>query len=254
MNKNWRDSLRELRTLKPDPIFRHSLSFIAVSDIAQQFYCEAKVEQQYTTGAIPSEIKTTGSEIHEEIFAMESVELEKLIKSVEKKPSVIATFPLVATVNKIRILGVPDAIIFNNSRPKWLIELKTTISRNPRMWPDQEVQIRTYGLLLEKMGFDCSNLTLVLIHLRQDNRLDPNEKKAILSEIATSIELDRLREIEFKYGMKISLISHDNFKAEESVLWAQDYWLDVREPIPTKNPSKCKSCVYTETCPYNLLK
>jgi CRISPR/Cas system-associated exonuclease Cas4 (RecB family) len=251
---NWKNSLRELKKLETNERFRYNLQFIAVSDIAQQFYCEAKVDQQHTIGEIPSQQKTTGSLIHEEIFTMESVELENLIKSIEIENKVIATFPLVATINHLRIIGVPDAIIFLQGQPNWIIELKSSTNPNPRVWPDQEVQIRLYGLLLEKMGFDCSTLKLILIHIRQDNKLNFDKKREILDEISTLIDLNSLSEAELRYGMKISRITQDRLKTEESIKWAKAFWLNSREPIPTKNPSKCKSCVYNNKCSYNLFK
>jgi len=116
----------------PEPAakFRHETSFIGASTLAQQYYCEVKVEQTFVHGEVPSETKDAGTELHGEVLAMESIERKELIEHIEKDPRVTASFGLFAEVGKLRIVGVPDAVVFEKSAPKWLIELKTTRGAN----------------------------------------------------------------------------------------------------------------------------
>ena len=251
---DWRDALRERDLPSVEPVFRHDLSFVKVSAIAQQFYCEAKVEQVCTRGEVPSEVKDAGTDLHEEILAMKPVEREELIKHIGEDPSLTASFRLYGEVGKLRIIGVPDAVIFEKSKPEWVIELKTTRGDHTRLWRDQLLQVRIYGLLLERMGFDCSNLKLALVRMRQDGALEDAPRKAMLSLIRVALMNDQTNKLEQLYPMKFFVNPHDPSQAESSVLWAEGYWTQMREPIPTKNQSKCRVCEYQNVCPYSLWK
>ena len=76
------------------------------------------------------------------------------------------TFAVIETVGDLRIVGMPDYIVGSEGRSLWLVELKTTKSDQPSLWPDQMNQIHIYGLLLELRGFDCSRLRIALVRLR----------------------------------------------------------------------------------------
>ena len=36
--------------------------------------------------------------------------------------------------------------------------------------------------------------------------------------------------------------------------WAEAYWLSQREPIPTLNTAKCRSCEFNDMCPCSLVR
>ncbi|MCD6208930.1 MAG: hypothetical protein J7J67_01930 [Thermoproteales archaeon] len=50
------------------------------------------------------------------------------------------------------------------------------------------------------------------------------------------------------------MLHYDRDYVLEKVRWAKDYWLMRRQPIPTKRPNKCRTCVYRSKCPYSLAK
>jgi hypothetical protein len=251
--KDWRRTMLE-SDLVEDPIYRHGLSFVGVSSIAQQYYCEAKVEQEYTTGEIPTEVKETGTNLHEEVFAMRPVKREELVQHIEKAPHLAASFRLHGEVGRLRIIGRPDAVVFEYGRPKWLLELKTTQGDHTKLWRDQLIQARIYGLLLDRMGFDCSRLELVVIRIRQEGSLSPEQKGVMLDLVQLALQKQGTKKLEASFQMKFFIYPHSTSEPEDAIRWAQDYWLKVREPIPTKNESKCKSCEYKEVCPYSLCK
>ena len=225
---------------------------VPVSSLAQQFYCEAKVEQQYARGEVPSEVKDVGTDLHEEILEMRPVKREVLIEHIERAHNLAASFPLSGEVGDLRIIGVPDAVIFEKSKPQWLIELKTTRGDYTRLWSDQLVQVRIYGLLLDKMGFDCSGLKLALVRMQQNGIPKEEHKKVMLTLIRLALIKGETKKLEQIYPLKFFVKPHDPSEAEGSVRWAQDYWLQKREPIPTKNQFKCKVCEYNDQCPYSL--
>ena len=62
MKKDWKASLRE-ELLTSETTFRHDLSFVPVSSIAGQYYCEVKVDHEYVRGEIPTEEKEVGTDV-----------------------------------------------------------------------------------------------------------------------------------------------------------------------------------------------
>jgi PD-(D/E)XK nuclease superfamily len=254
MGKSWKDSLKEAALPDASPIFRHQLPFIGASTIAQQLFCEAKVENEYTMGDIPTQVKDIGTYLHEEIFAMEPLEREELIKHIEESPSLTASFHLYAEIGDLRVAGVPDAVIFEKSMPRWVVELKTTKGDPTKLWKNQEMQVRVYGLLLERMGFDCSNLTLALIRMKQQQVMAPPEKSALLLLIKYALLQEQTAFLEQKYEMNFFLMPHVGTEAENAITWAQDYWLNRRAAIPTKIEGKCRSCEFNNVCAHSLFK
>jgi CRISPR/Cas system-associated exonuclease Cas4 (RecB family) len=49
-------------------------------------------------------------------------------------------------------------------------------------------------------------------------------------------------------------VRYDRDSVTKKCLWAIDYWLKKREPIPTKNPAKCRACEYRPVCNFSLAK
>ncbi|MDG6987710.1 MAG: PD-(D/E)XK nuclease family protein [Nitrososphaerota archaeon] len=249
--EEWKKSMSE--PLAAGKAYRFDQSFVAVSSIAQQYYCEAKVEQSYVHGDIPSEAKEAGTNLHEEVLAMEKVELKDLVERVEKAPLLTASFGVHGRILDIDVAGMPDAVVFEKSVPKWVIELKTTKGDPTKLWDDQLVQVRVYGLLMEKMGFDCSRMQLALVRWRQEDIKRP-QKEEMLSRITRSLMNGETKELEAKFGMRFFVFPHDAAEAERAVAWAQGYWLGRRGAVPSSSPGKCKICEYSAICPYSLVK
>jgi len=252
VGRNWKDSLKE-DVPEGGAVYRHDVHFVGASTVAQQFYCEAKVENEYRLGEVPTEVKSIGTGMHDEIFAMESVEREDLIRHIEESPSLIASFGLRAQVGDLSVAGVPDAVIFERGRPKWVVELKTTRGDPSRLWPDQAIQVKIYGLMLERMGFDCSGLTLVLVRMKQHGLTSP-EKESLLVLVKTALERKETAQMEAEHEMKFFLLPLVSSEPEAAIVWAQDYWLKKREAIPTKVEGKCRSCEFNAVCAHSLFK
>src|SRR5712692_3489264 len=149
--------ISEHRLPELEPV-RHGIKWIPTSTIAQQYYCELKVEHEYLLGEVETESKKAGEELHQALIQTAKTTVSKLIRDIERRPFLGASFPLLAMVNGIGVAGVPDLVLFEKSHPLWILELKTTRGDPKRLFEEQEVQVRTYGLLLEKMGFDCGRL------------------------------------------------------------------------------------------------
>src|SRR2546427_10722993 len=147
--RDWRESI--LGFQKPSEQgqeLRHSLRFVKASDIAEQYYCEVKLDLGYTRGTVPSDAKIEGERIHESAFVMEAAKPQKVVSAIETLKRVAATFTVYGKVGMLTIVGRPDAIAFQDGKPRWVIELKTTNKNPAKLWTNQVVQVKTYGLLL----------------------------------------------------------------------------------------------------------
>jgi hypothetical protein len=234
---------------------RHGTSFVAVSTIAGQFYCEYKVENEVAFGEVPTEAKDLGTNLHDELIPQEPITERQFAELVSRKNPSYAVLNVWGMVGGLRLVGTPDHIVWSEGRPLWLVELKTTKGDPASLWPDQVSQVRIYGLLLELMGFDCSRLRLALVRLRAGELTE--EDRALWTErVSTRLESGTLPELEAEYrsAMKVHLLAHDRAAAEACVLDKRGYWLGEREPTSSESAGKCRACEYGSVCPKSLFK
>jgi len=234
--------------------FRHGISMVPTSGIAEQYYCEQKVEMEYLHGEIETEAKTEGEMLHEQMIRMTKTTLGNLIKSIKKRKILVASFPIFARFSGLVIVGVPDAIVFFKGTPMYLIELKTTKGDTSRLWKDQLVQVCTYGLILEEMGFDCSKLKLVVIRIRRQEGLSARYKQNLLRTSITDLRKGGQKTTTSKAGLTTHIIDYNKQDVIADLRWAEAYWLSQREPIPTQNTAKCRSCEFDDMCPHSLIR
>lgn len=233
--------------------FRNGTSFIAVSSLAEQYYCEYKLENESILGEIPTETKKSGTAIHDELMPIEEVTREEFVSLVEEKGPTLAVLGLWGTVGKLKVVGIPDHIVWSGGRPLWLIELKTTKGNPTQLWEDQENQARIYGLLLDRMGFDCSVMHMAVVRLRS-SELDEREKEEWIERVSDALMGGRIVELESQYRgkMKVHVIDHDLKRAEAAVLSRAGYWLNEREPTSSASVGKCRACEYDSICTKSL--
>ena len=257
MDRFWEDLWKreEEFMLSAKPGFRHGTAFIGVAALASQFYCEYKVENEFALGEVPTEAKAKGTELHDELMPQVEITVKEFAKLVgEKKPS-YAVLGVWGEVEGLRLVGMPDHIVWSEGKPLWLVELKTTKGDPNPLWEDQEAQVRIYGLLLESMGFDCSKLRLALVRLRTAE-LSDEERRLWVKRVSDSLMHGKVKELESKYNglMKVHLIEHDRRRAEAVVDAKRGYWTGEREPASSTSEGKCRACEYNSVCPKTLYK
>ncbi|MDA4131787.1 MAG: PD-(D/E)XK nuclease family protein [Thaumarchaeota archaeon] len=232
---------------------RYGTSFVAVSTIAGQFYCEYKVENEFTFGEVPTEAKDRGTDLHDELIPQEPITEKQFSDLVRRKQPSYAVLRVWGSVGGLPLVGMPDHMVWSEGRPLWLVELKTTKGDPTSLWPDQVNQIRIYGLLLDSMGFDCSRLRLALVRLRTGELTD-EERGRWMERVSTHLESGRLAELEAKHrnAMKVHLLAHDRIAAETSVMEKRGYWVGEREATSSTSVGKCKACEYNSVCPKSL--
>ena len=245
----------ELFFLSGKPEFRHDTAFVSVSTISGQFYCEYKVENEIAHGEIPTEAKDVGTEMHDELIPQVEITRKKFVSLVSRERPSYAVLRVWGTVGGLRIVGVPDHIVWSKGRPLWLVELKTTKSDPNSLWPDQVNQVRIYGLLLDLMGLDCSRLRLALVRLKA-RELSDEQRGLWVETVSAHLESGNIGELEAKYGgsMKVHLLDHDRAAAEASVMEKRGYWLGKREPTSSTSIMKCKACEYNSVCHKSLYR
>jgi hypothetical protein len=76
--ENFNAMLEELRWKREEQEgrLRFDRSAVSVSDIAEQYYCEKKLEMEYLHGEVETEAKTTGTEAHEKLIE-DAVEIKR---------------------------------------------------------------------------------------------------------------------------------------------------------------------------------
>ena len=153
---------------------------MAVSSIAEQYYCEYKLENEFALGEIPTETKDSGTTLHDELMPTEKITPKEFAKLVSKKEPTLAVLGVWGQAGGLRVVGVPDHIIWSEGKPMWVVELKTTRGDPDPLWEDQENQVSVYGLLLDRMGFDCSRMRLAVVRLKSGELGEEEKKEWIL--------------------------------------------------------------------------
>jgi len=235
--------------------FRHRTSFVPVSSIAEQYYCEYKLENEFALGEIPTEAKDSGTALHAELIPTEKITKEEFARLVERKEPSIAMLPVWGLAGGLKVVGEPDHTIWSEGRPLWVVELKTTKGDPTPLWEDQENQVRIYGMLLERMGFDCSRMRLAVVRLKSDE-LTEEEKREWILRVSKALLEGKVQDLEKRHPakMKVHLLKHEVGRAENAVAAKAGYWLVNREPIPSSSVGKCRACEYNDSCEKSLFR
>jgi predicted RecB family nuclease len=253
----WESQLEEFNSInkqltekKQEGQLRFNRKVVRVSDVADQYYCEKKVEMRYTFGRIENYEMTRGSQWHERLLDnMEKIKFKDIWKKIyEPNPLYVSEIPLLTRYRDIIIAGVPDAIFFTSGVPFFLLEYKFTRSTSPSV--SNRVQVGTYGLLLNKIGFNTDHLFHAIV------LVDPSLRTAsnLRQNIFRSIIKNGLKQAVLK--TENAIIYTDRFdkeQAKKDLEWAIKYWQIQREATPTEDQNKCERCEYRFNCKVDFL-
>jgi CRISPR/Cas system-associated exonuclease Cas4 (RecB family) len=239
--------LKELQRIREEQNekLRFGRSIIIASDIAEQHYCEKKVEMQYLHGKIETEEKTIGTQAHEQLEeGAVKIKREEMWKQIyEKKPVFAVETFILAKYKDVILAGKPDSILFQAGLPLILFEFK--FSKKRIAYSTHHIQAQTYGLILNKMGFDTSHLFYVIVTADPKTR---GNRKFRRSVIATAIENGPKEAVIEIKDATVHIHKFNRANVENNLSWAIDYWKQNREAIPTNNPNKCTRCEYQTQC------
>jgi hypothetical protein len=249
--KQWKRHLLEYQSFlkelarEGEAQLRFGRKTVVASDVAEQFYCEKKVEMQYLHGEIETEAKNIGTEAHNKLLEDTiAVKQEQLWKKIYGAKTVLARECIFfAKVGKVVLAGKPDLILFRNGLPLVVIEHK--FSKKLIGYETYHVQARMYGLLLSSIGFDTKSLLYAIVVADPDARFDNNLKKNVLQ----AIDKNGLKEGTLKLdNARVFLCKYNGNEAQSNLDWAVKFWKLEREALATRNLNKCKTCEYFEKC------
>ena len=230
---------------------RHNLSYIYVSNIMEQYYCELKLENRYLGRKItPTRMKKMGKELHDVILGIQKISFNEIVSKIESTPTYTTSFPLIAKYRNVVIAGRPDAITFFQGKPRFLTELKTTYGNSLRIWKNQIIQAGIYAFLLEELGFDCSRLQLVALRMKHDPLERIEHKNELLYPIVSVLLNRRIKDLERIYlgNIHCEHYSYSRKRIEKELDWALGYWLFERQPEKTNFQKRCQSCEFQKNC------
>ena len=102
------------------------IPLVSVSDLANQYYCEHKVDLVRKLGKAETEPMRAGTEAHESLLKETvEVEVEQAWQDIfSSKSTLLREMPLVAKRKDVILLGKADAVIFQLGLPTYLFEYK----------------------------------------------------------------------------------------------------------------------------------
>jgi CRISPR/Cas system-associated exonuclease Cas4 (RecB family) len=224
---------------------RFNQPYVRASEIAEQYYCERKVEMTHLHGRVETETKRQGSEGHESLQA-ESVEVERMEMLEEifsGEPIIVHELPLLAEHRGVVLAGKPDAVIFREGLPVALLEVK--FSNSPYPYRSYHVQARIYGRILDGAGFDTSDLFYVIAVAQRENRGDVRLFGRVIEALKECDSGEASFEVD---GVHVYVYEYNQPEAVMDLDWALDYWRGSRAVEPVDNQVKCRNCEYQQKC------
>lgn len=252
MNK-WREQLESLDALFKE--FKHNRekvcrlrfgrSVIAASDIAEQFYCEKKLEMEYFHGKVETEAKATGTVAHEKLTEDSvKVKREQLWQEIYgDKPVFALEMFLLAKYGNAFLAGKPDSVLFRQGFPLVVFEYK--FSRSAVDYLSYHVQAQTYGILLENMGFDTSRLFYAIVVADLKTKGSRELRQAVVSTVLKNELKDATHVID---DATIYFCKFNRVSADKNLTWAFEFWSNERGAEPASNQNKCTRCEYQAEC------
>ena len=253
---------------KPGVPIKYNHQYIGASILGKQEYCEYKVHHEIIHGQSTTEEMKKGTLIHEEWLPEEQVDPQELRKELEKEETIVS-FPVIAEIQGIPIVGKPDGLIFKKGELKYVMELKTVESNVERLWDSEVVQSLAYCICLDEMGFG-NKMSIVIPKVRRS--LETEELKRIICEIldfdptndCPELALLLYKVIEAKKvdileertngDLKIHFFYYDYFLAEEWIVYLLGFWTERRRPKRARYKNQCLVCEFNELCEHSLDK
>jgi CRISPR/Cas system-associated exonuclease Cas4 (RecB family) len=237
-------------------ILRHELQALWVSLLSEAIYCEQKavLSLVHPEAETESEPMKAGTAAHLVLEAeAEKIERDELKRRIAAGAEVrLREFPLKAEIHGIPLYGKIDHVELEGQRALWVYEFKFS-RHSHRLFPNHQLQLSLYGLLLEANRFDVSDLICAAVivppHPGRSGRPARTNPKLANAAITTSKELraaDGLRRYGrlFREGFAVHAFKYDAAQAERDFTRAVGYWIGEREANRADSKVKCRSCAF----------
>lgn len=249
-------------------LLRHDLNALWVSLLAEMNYCEQKAALSVThPEAEPeSEEMRAGAAAHSVLEAeTEKIEREELRRRIAAGRELrLREFPLKAQIEGIPLYGKIDHVEFEGRRALWLYDFK--FSRySHRLFPNHQLQLSLYGLLLAANDFDVSDLICAVVIVPpkpgKSGRLTKTDPQLANLAIETSKQLRddhggvrRGGRIFDPAGFAVHAFKFQEAGVRSKLDDVLGYWRGERDARPADTATKCQSCAFNAAslCPVAL--
>ncbi|MHA1804205.1 MAG: hypothetical protein ACTSU4_06665 [Promethearchaeota archaeon] len=227
----WRELINRMKQGKSS--LKFGLPFLSVSDIAEQFYSEIRLELNHLFGKIKTPEQEIGAILHEKLIgdAIPISQEEMFREMLEAEEIKIAESFFLMKFEDVFIIGKPDLIIFKRGIPLLLFEYKFS-KYTMKTFQNQRVQAQIYCHILNEMGFNTNLLFYGIIIAARSQSLKNKELKAIPRKILDTTNFNFLlkeEKLELQFGtIHVFLYKYHPETAREHLEWALEYWKEKR--------------------------
>ena len=223
---------------------------VSVSNIAEQYYCEQKLDMESEYPIPPTEEMIKGEVGHEAASTIGiPVSKEEAIKEavIEREEAIFyCEFNIAWMHNGVLIIGRVDEAWFRGGNVELVAERK--FSNNLIVYNPYHVQAQLYCLGLGEMGFNNESTNYRIIVLKRSC----HECDNLVDRSCPIFELDRT-DFGCENGeAKAFIYPFIKERILQDLDWALDFWMNKRPAIPTKNRAKCHVCEYNNMCRSSL--
>ena len=231
---------------------RFGRNMLSVSNIAEQYYCEQKLDMESEIPMPPTEQMKRGAEAHEAAATLGIVESkEQAVKdavTAREEAIFICEFKIAWIHNGVPIIGMVDEAWFKGGNVDLVVERK--FSNNLSVYSPYHVQAQLYCLGLGEMGFNNESTDYRIIVLKRSC----HECKKLQDRSCPIFSLDKTDFSCDRGEAKAFVYPFDKERIIGDLDWAFDFWQKKRQAIPTNNPAKCRGCEYSGKCKSSLAK
>ena len=229
---------------------RFGRNMLSISNIAQQFYCEQKLDMESQLPMPPTEQMKAGGAAHEAAatIGLEISREQAITYAVAEREEAIfiCEFKIAWIHNGIPIIGMVDEAWFKGGDVDLVVERK--FSNTLSVYSPYHVQAQLYCLGLEEMGFNNESTDYRIIVLKRSC----HECEKLVDRSCPIFSLDKT-DFSCEIGeTKAFTYPFDKGRIISDLDWALDFWLNKRQAIPTKNAAKCRVCEYSQMCKSSL--
>jgi len=242
--ERYREAVRASR--ENEPVLRYGRRTLAVSTIAQQFYCEKAVQFSIERPFAPTAAMQSGTIGHEAVAALGvamTAEEAVAAATVERiQPLCVYEFKIGWRYNGVTILGFVDEAWFRAGNVVLVAERK--FSGSLGIYMPYHVQAGLYCLGLGEMGFGTDSTRYrVSVFKRECHRCEhlAGGDCLLLSGEAGQQECAQGAGISQEFPIK-------GEQTVRNLDWAMGFWTGEREAEPTTSPGRCRSCRYRRVC------
>jgi len=240
----YRQVYRESR--ESDSLLRYGRRTVAVSTIAQQFYCEKAVQFSIEQPRAPTSEMLSGIAGHEAVAALgvamtaEQAVVEAV--AAREKALCIYEFRIGWRHSGVTVLGFVDEAWFRGGSVDLVAERK--FSGSLTIHTPYHIQAALYCLGLGEMGFDTEHSRYrISVFKRECHDCSLLKSGACRG---TSAEAESFT---CEQGACVSEVFPFHRESTSSSLdWALEFWTGEREAEPTTHPARCRSCRFRRAC------